>query len=59
MSVLYRHTFTWQLNEKKKVWVLDGKKKKKGLVLIKEIKEATKSRLWKIQSLLERYSDAW
>ena len=35
------------------------KKKKKGLVLIKEIKEATKSRLWKIQSLLERYSDAW
>ena len=57
MSVLYRHTFTWQLNEKKKVWVLDGKKKKKkkkkawqlngkkGLVLIKEIKEATKSRL--------------
>ena len=38
---------------------MEKKKKKKGLVLIKEIKEATKSRLWKIQSLLERYSDAW
>ena len=42
--------------KKKKDWQLNGKK---GLVLIKEIKEATKSRLWKIQSLLERYSDAW
>lgn len=31
--------------KKKKAWQLNGKK---GLVLIKEIKEATKSRLWKI-----------
>lgn len=40
-----KSVYSMEKKKKKKAWQLNGKK---GLVLIKEIKEATKSRLWKI-----------